>query len=223
MVLAKAYGGMRLESVGSDVNPLEDEDTVENTTFTAPLPLSDLASPESRSDLKSRASRGELKSHTCRTDLKFKPSQTNLKPLTSQVQSSRGEICASQPAPASSEDQDMQFRFVVQDRPVVVGLGLAAWRAQCPEMLESGQVVFQGVISAQQLIVSFSRCPRQTMISSSHSLRSPRQPSIHILQSTYFAWSCTTGRMSVHAIYCSTYDFQVARRRGLSSRNMFSR
>ncbi|KAG1730958.1 S-adenosyl-L-methionine-dependent methyltransferase, partial [Suillus paluster] len=42
----------------------------------------------------------------------------------------------------SCEDLDMQFRFIVQDRPVVVGLGLAAWRAQCPEMLESGQVVF---------------------------------------------------------------------------------
>ncbi|KAG1817812.1 S-adenosyl-L-methionine-dependent methyltransferase, partial [Suillus variegatus] len=31
------------------------------------------------------------------------------------------------------------FRFIVQDRPVVIGLGLDAWRAQCPEMLESGQ------------------------------------------------------------------------------------
>jgi hypothetical protein len=38
----------------------------------------------------------------------------------------------------------MQFHFIVQDRPVVVGLGLAAWRAQCPEMLEGRQVVFQG-------------------------------------------------------------------------------
>ncbi|KAG1720371.1 S-adenosyl-L-methionine-dependent methyltransferase, partial [Suillus lakei] len=37
---------------------------------------------------------------------------------------------------------NMQFRFIVQDRPVVVGLGLDAWRAQCPEMLESGQVMF---------------------------------------------------------------------------------
>ncbi|KAJ8582548.1 S-adenosyl-L-methionine-dependent methyltransferase [Rhizopogon salebrosus TDB-379] len=44
---------------------------------------------------------------------------------------------------ARAEDQDMQFRFVVQDRPVVVGLGLAAWHAQCPEMLESRQVMFQ--------------------------------------------------------------------------------
>ncbi|KAG2117497.1 S-adenosyl-L-methionine-dependent methyltransferase, partial [Suillus cothurnatus] len=34
------------------------------------------------------------------------------------------------------------FRFIIQDRPVVVGLGLEAWRAQCPEMLESGQVRF---------------------------------------------------------------------------------
>ncbi|KAH7890346.1 S-adenosyl-L-methionine-dependent methyltransferase, partial [Phlebopus sp. FC_14] len=35
------------------------------------------------------------------------------------------------------------FRFIIQDRPVVIGLGLAAWRSQCPEMLESGRVVFQ--------------------------------------------------------------------------------
>ncbi|KAJ8582244.1 hypothetical protein M405DRAFT_846550 [Rhizopogon salebrosus TDB-379] len=48
------------------------------------------------------------------------------------------------PPTISSEDQDMQFHFIVQDRPVVVGLGLAAWRGQCPEMLESRQVVFQG-------------------------------------------------------------------------------
>ncbi|KAG2127306.1 S-adenosyl-L-methionine-dependent methyltransferase, partial [Suillus bovinus] len=34
------------------------------------------------------------------------------------------------------------FCFIVQDRPVVIGLGLDAWRAQCPEMLESGQVTF---------------------------------------------------------------------------------
>ncbi|KAG2343502.1 S-adenosyl-L-methionine-dependent methyltransferase, partial [Suillus weaverae] len=37
------------------------------------------------------------------------------------------------------------FRFIVQDRPVVVGLGLDAWRAQCPELLESGQVTFYDV------------------------------------------------------------------------------
>ncbi|KAG0694495.1 hypothetical protein DFH29DRAFT_1034034 [Suillus ampliporus] len=48
-------------------------------------------------------------------------------------------------ARAFGDKQDMQFRFIVQDRPVVVGLGLAAWRAQCPEMLESGQVAFHAV------------------------------------------------------------------------------
>ena len=37
------------------------------------------------------------------------------------------------------------LRFVVQDRPVVITLGIEAWRSKCPEMLESGQVVFQGV------------------------------------------------------------------------------
>ncbi|KAH7923064.1 S-adenosyl-L-methionine-dependent methyltransferase, partial [Leucogyrophana mollusca] len=40
-------------------------------------------------------------------------------------------------------DRDYDFKFVVQDRPVVVGLGLQAWRAQCAEMLEEGRVVFQ--------------------------------------------------------------------------------
>ncbi|KAH7909090.1 S-adenosyl-L-methionine-dependent methyltransferase, partial [Hygrophoropsis aurantiaca] len=34
-------------------------------------------------------------------------------------------------------------RAFVQDRPVVVGLGLQAWRAQCPEMLDEGRVEFQ--------------------------------------------------------------------------------
>jgi hypothetical protein len=53
------------------------------------------------------------------------------------------------PPTISSEDQDMQLHFIVQDRPVVVGLGLAAWRGQCPEMLESRQVVFQGKPSVQ--------------------------------------------------------------------------
>jgi hypothetical protein len=37
------------------------------------------------------------------------------------------------------------LRFVVQDRPVVTTLGIEAWRSKCPEMLESGHVVFQGV------------------------------------------------------------------------------
>ena len=37
------------------------------------------------------------------------------------------------------------LRFIVQDRPVVTTLGIEAWRSKCPEMLESGQVVFQGV------------------------------------------------------------------------------
>ena len=60
------------------------------------------------------------------------------------VQSSRNELGAVLSTTRSGGDRGMQFRFVVQDRPVVVGLGLAAWRAQCPEMLESRQVVFQG-------------------------------------------------------------------------------
>lgn len=39
---------------------------------------------------------------------------------------------------------DANLRFVVQDRPVVTALGIEAWRSKCPEMLENGQVVFQG-------------------------------------------------------------------------------
>ena len=48
------------------------------------------------------------------------------------VQSSRNELGAVLSTTPSGEDQGMHFRFVVQDRPVVVGLGLTAWRAQCP-------------------------------------------------------------------------------------------
>ncbi|KAK7052486.1 O-methyltransferase [Favolaschia claudopus] len=35
------------------------------------------------------------------------------------------------------------LRFVIQDRPVVVELGEKAWRAKCPELLDSGAVRFQ--------------------------------------------------------------------------------
>ncbi|OAX34859.1 hypothetical protein K503DRAFT_803247 [Rhizopogon vinicolor AM-OR11-026] len=146
MILAKAFGGNRgrRESLSSEVD--EDEDTVENNTFTTPLSCNNLTPRKSRSDLKSFASRGELKSPVFRVDLKSRASQANLthKPSHAdfKVPSSRGGLDALQPV-VSSDDQDMQFRFIVQDRPVVVGLGLAAWRAQCPEMLESRQVVFQ--------------------------------------------------------------------------------
>ncbi|KAJ6461096.1 O-methyltransferase [Mycena sanguinolenta] len=35
------------------------------------------------------------------------------------------------------------LRFVIQDRPVVVEMGEKAWRAKCPELLDSGTVRFQ--------------------------------------------------------------------------------
>ncbi|KAJ7910449.1 O-methyltransferase-domain-containing protein [Mycena leptocephala] len=35
------------------------------------------------------------------------------------------------------------LRFVIQDRPVVVEMGEKAWRAKCPELLDSGAVRFQ--------------------------------------------------------------------------------
>ncbi|THH01015.1 hypothetical protein EW026_g1615 [Hermanssonia centrifuga] len=36
-----------------------------------------------------------------------------------------------------------QLRFVIQDRPPVVEMGVTAWRARHPEMLENGRAVFQ--------------------------------------------------------------------------------
>ncbi|KAF8145805.1 hypothetical protein K438DRAFT_2028593 [Mycena galopus ATCC 62051] len=35
------------------------------------------------------------------------------------------------------------LRFMIQDRPVVVEMGEKAWRAKCPELLDSGVVRFQ--------------------------------------------------------------------------------
>jgi hypothetical protein len=161
MLLARAFGGSsgRRESTSSDTEELEDEDedTVENSTFITPLSRNDLTPRKSWSDLKLKSlpSRGEIKSPTFRVDLKSRVSRTNLKPKHSnadlKAQSPRGEVFPTHPPTNSGEDQDMRFRFIVQDRPVVVGLGLAAWRAQCLEMLESRQVVFQGKSSVQKL------------------------------------------------------------------------
>ncbi|KAG9311280.1 S-adenosyl-L-methionine-dependent methyltransferase [Chiua virens] len=38
---------------------------------------------------------------------------------------------------------DVNLRFIVQDKPVVTALGIEAWHSKFPEMLESGEVVFQ--------------------------------------------------------------------------------
>ncbi|KAK2462797.1 hypothetical protein APHAL10511_005188 [Amanita phalloides] len=43
----------------------------------------------------------------------------------------------------SEGDSDLGFRFVVQDRPVVVAMGEKAWKVQCPALLENGTVKFQ--------------------------------------------------------------------------------
>ncbi|KAF7368821.1 O-methyltransferase [Mycena venus] len=46
----------------------------------------------------------------------------------------------------AEEDSDAcsgGLRFVIQDRPVVVEMGEKAWRAKCPELLDSGSVRFQ--------------------------------------------------------------------------------
>ena len=45
------------------------------------------------------------------------------------------------------EDESMGLKFIVQDRPVVVDMGIKAWREKCPEFLDSGVVEFQGDFS----------------------------------------------------------------------------
>jgi hypothetical protein len=214
MILARAFGGSprRRGSVSSD----EAEDTVENNSFIPQRCCNDLTPHKPRKDLKSFASRGDLRAHTSRADLK----STNLKPARShadlRIQSCQGEIGTRQSTVPSCEDQDMQFRFIIQDRPVVVGLGLDAWRAQCPEMLESGQVVFHGEYFVQMLGMHLSRFIRQTMISSSHNLRFPHQTPIGIPRCTYFVLSYMTGLTFVHVMCCSTCGLQAAQRQGLS-------
>ncbi|KAL0959228.1 hypothetical protein HGRIS_014504 [Hohenbuehelia grisea] len=38
---------------------------------------------------------------------------------------------------------DLRMKFIIQDRPVVVEMGEKAWRARCPELLDSGTAQFQ--------------------------------------------------------------------------------
>lgn len=69
---------------------------------------------------------------------------------------------------------DVNLRFVVQDRSLVTALGIEAWRSKCPEMLESGLVVFQGVYLRFCVLCmgSSNQCIRystQIRTSSSHS------------------------------------------------------
>ncbi|KAG6820459.1 hypothetical protein H0H93_000213 [Arthromyces matolae] len=40
-------------------------------------------------------------------------------------------------------DEDFGFKFIIQDRPIVVEMGEKAWRAKCPELLDSGIATFQ--------------------------------------------------------------------------------
>ncbi|KAG5642068.1 hypothetical protein DXG03_003645 [Asterophora parasitica] len=42
-----------------------------------------------------------------------------------------------------NENEDLGFKFVIQDREVVVAMGEKAWRAKCPEFLDSGTARFQ--------------------------------------------------------------------------------
>ncbi|KAF8066927.1 O-methyltransferase [Lyophyllum atratum] len=43
----------------------------------------------------------------------------------------------------STADEELGFKFVIQDREVVVEMGEKAWRAKCPELLDSGMARFQ--------------------------------------------------------------------------------
>ncbi|KAJ7171095.1 O-methyltransferase [Mycena filopes] len=52
-------------------------------------------------------------------------------------------LLASAYAEVDAGDGTGGLRFVIQDRPVVVELGEKAWRAKCPELLDSGAVRFQ--------------------------------------------------------------------------------
>ena len=45
----------------------------------------------------------------------------------------------------TAAQNDVNLRFVVQDKPVVTIAGVEAWRSKCPDMLESGQVAFQSL------------------------------------------------------------------------------
>ncbi|KAF8218100.1 hypothetical protein K438DRAFT_2006988 [Mycena galopus ATCC 62051] len=52
-------------------------------------------------------------------------------------------LLASAYAEVDIADGSGGLRFVIQDRPVVVEMGEKAWRAKCPELLDSGVVRFQ--------------------------------------------------------------------------------
>jgi hypothetical protein len=66
----------------------------------------------------------------------------------SKVLSDPSPMVSDEPEDNTAPKNNLNFRFVVQDRPIVNTLGIEAWRSKCPEMLESGQVVFQGLCFA---------------------------------------------------------------------------
>lgn len=47
----------------------------------------------------------------------------------------------------SPEEDVPGLKFVIQDREVVVDMGEKAWKAKCPELIESGIAQFQGIES----------------------------------------------------------------------------
>ena len=95
---------------------------------------------------------------------------------------------------SSVAEDDMNFRFVVQDRAVVTILGIEAWRSKFPEMLESGQVIFQGKI----LRLSCLWCDNQSRGDADHDFFEPqpllgpphqsRHPAVYLLRVVLHDW-----------------------------------
>jgi hypothetical protein len=129
-------------------------------------------------------------------------------PAASTAHRHRARHPSDAPLPTSSELQgihgskhDMKFRFIVQDKPVVTSLGIAAWRSQCPEMLESGQVEFQGMSTClRHDLLTDAPDFRQTMTSSNLNQPSGLLTYPHTPQSTFYASFFTIGRTFWRAV-----------------------
>ncbi|KIK97901.1 hypothetical protein PAXRUDRAFT_9890 [Paxillus rubicundulus Ve08.2h10] len=115
-------------------------------------------------------------------------------PSASTARRHRTKHSSDAPLSTSSELQgihgskdDINFRFIVQDKPVVTSLGIAAWRSQCPEMLESGQVEFQGM----------SICLHHDFFQPQPSLQAPHlspQPAVYLLRVVLHDWPDSLAR-----------------------------
>jgi hypothetical protein len=48
--------------------------------------------------------------------------------------------------PNAPPEDNLGLKFVIQDRGIVVDMGLDMWKAKCPELLENGIATFQGAL-----------------------------------------------------------------------------